>query len=108
VTKDEFFQCLRDSRDKFVWTISGFGKIRGILLDQCCNSKVDLFCPITAVCFLTIGNKYNVLSFIQAANDLELAEELKGVVNASDQVTGINMKLRHEIEEAVFGKVVTK
>jgi hypothetical protein len=107
VTKAEFFQCLHDSRDKFVWTITGSSKrIRGILLEN--YSMAGNFCPVTAVCFLKTGNKYEAHAFSKAIDDLELGIELNGVMNAADQIYGVDMKLRHEIEEAVFGKVVTK
>jgi hypothetical protein len=112
VTKAEFFQCLRESRDKFLWAIGTGGKIRGIsLANPEEHLHTHLFCPITAVCFVKTELRYNVASFKNASNCLKLNlmdVEINGLVNAADQIKGADMVLRHEIEEAVFGKVVTK
>jgi hypothetical protein len=111
VTRAEFFQCLKDSRDKFVWTVGKTapmrtcGRIRAFRRDQDTLCR-DVFCPITAVCYIKTELGYYQHDWQHAADAINLAisdDEQFGIVIAADGIRGLT---RSELEEAIFGKVL--
>ena len=107
MTRAEFFQCLRDSRDKFVWTIGERGMLRAFKRDQN-RICLDLYCPITAVHYVKTDTTYHTNHWQYAAKAIRLImseDEQLDIVGAAD---GSGGSTRSELEEAIFGKVITQ
>lgn len=108
MTKAEFLECLRTSRNKFLWTVGLSGKIRAFRRDQHALLCKDAFCPITAVCYEKTGLGYTPMLWQAAADALDLdmcEDEQLDIILGAD---GTPCAIRIELEEAIFGKVVSK
>ena len=98
MTSAQFYSVLEEVKDSFKWNTdkNDLGSIRGLFK----NGVAGCFCPITAVAYRVLGEKYTDIDVDIASKKLGLNENFAiSIVDASDNVG--SKKVRRHLLRAI-------